>query len=178
MNVKKNSQFQLNEERMTGAFLELMNENSFGKMTVDLICKEVGLNRSTFCFHFSDKYMLFEKAREFVGKELCVTEGEFSDAADALLSLVKKYPGYYMYCCSTDIGEPDTDLLCAEGLSEKEKGYLLNSYADAFKGILKRWIESGFEDDADAIRNVLQAAGLTKEVFKDPVLAANTLICG
>jgi len=53
------------------AFQELMSEVAFEKITVQLITKRAGVNRSTFYLHFKDKNDLLDEITERLLLEHC-----------------------------------------------------------------------------------------------------------
>src|SRR5699024_7072102 len=50
------------------AFLELLQEKSFDKITIKEICERALINRATFYSHYSDKFQLIESYQESLVK--------------------------------------------------------------------------------------------------------------
>lgn len=60
-NTEKNKQFLETEERIETIYLELRKELPIEKVSVSRICKEAGINRSSFYYHYLDVYDLNDK---------------------------------------------------------------------------------------------------------------------
>ncbi len=70
MNTKNNRRRQSSCERIERAFLELLQGKEINQITVAEICKNTGLNRSTFYANFQDVYDLADKIRERLEQEV------------------------------------------------------------------------------------------------------------
>ena len=64
MNTVNNLRFQETDRRIKDTMLTLMQQKDFHKITVSDICKESGVNRSTFYAHFTDVYDLMKKMQQ------------------------------------------------------------------------------------------------------------------
>lgn len=60
MNTAKNQRYQETDQAIKDAFLSLLNEKDFTKITVRDICTLTQINRSSFYLHFLDIYDLME----------------------------------------------------------------------------------------------------------------------
>lgn len=58
--MKRTNQFERTDRDITNAFLNLLQEKPFEKITIQDIIAEALINRSTFYQHFSDKYAILE----------------------------------------------------------------------------------------------------------------------
>lgn len=58
---KTDLRIQRTQKAIVDAFYELLDEKSFGSITVIDICKRALINRGTFYTHFEDKYQLLDK---------------------------------------------------------------------------------------------------------------------
>lgn len=58
---KTDLRIQRTQKAIVDAFYELLDEKSFGSITVIDICERALINRGTFYTHFEDKYQLLEK---------------------------------------------------------------------------------------------------------------------
>ena len=54
MNVKNNSRYKANSEKIETAFLNLILNHKYEDITTSQICKHAGVNRSTFYCHYDD----------------------------------------------------------------------------------------------------------------------------
>lgn len=80
------------------AFLGLLTEQPFNKITVAAICKKADLNRSTFYAHFEDKYQLltccFSDMITDITDEMLLSD-KIEDLGVHIFEVIKKY--HYLY---------------------------------------------------------------------------------
>ncbi|WP_099467615.1 TetR/AcrR family transcriptional regulator [Konateibacter massiliensis] len=83
-------------ENIDSSLLGLLTRMPFHKITVDMICKEARINRSTFYKYYFDKYDLLDKYLEKVLKELQVNiRPNFIEASPEQL-MDKRYSDEFM----------------------------------------------------------------------------------
>ena len=70
MNKKNNKQFQFSIDLMEKAFLELLKEKNYHKITINDICNKAGVHRSTFYAHYKDIYDLAEIIEKDLADEI------------------------------------------------------------------------------------------------------------
>lgn len=68
MNSNKNNdlRWQRTEGIIRRAFIDLLKQNSFTKLTVSALIKRAGISRAAFYLHYQDKYQLLEKYRQII----------------------------------------------------------------------------------------------------------------
>lgn len=89
MNTKQNQKFQSTHKAIEEALLALLREKNIQQVTVSEICRNVGINRSTFYLHFLDVYDVLEKMAGDIAAELETTRPENSrDIAQLSATLV------------------------------------------------------------------------------------------
>ena len=54
MNVKNNSRYKASSEKIETAFLTLILNHNYEEITISDVCKQAGVNRSTFYCHYED----------------------------------------------------------------------------------------------------------------------------
>ena len=54
MNIKNNSRYKMSSEKIETAFLSLLNNYKYEEITISQVCKQAGINRSTFYCHYDD----------------------------------------------------------------------------------------------------------------------------
>ena len=69
MNTKNNKRRKESVDKMEKAFVQLLQTEELKNITVSDLCKETGLNRSTFYANFIDIYDLADKLREKLERE-------------------------------------------------------------------------------------------------------------
>lgn len=54
MNIKNNSRYKMSSEKIETAFLTLILNHSYEEINISQVCKQAGINRSTFYCHYDD----------------------------------------------------------------------------------------------------------------------------
>lgn len=54
MNIKNNLRYKINSEKIETAFLTLILNHKYEDITISQVCKQAGVNRSTFYCHYDD----------------------------------------------------------------------------------------------------------------------------
>ena len=70
MNVKNNSRYKMSSEKIETAFLALILNNKYEEISISQICKEAGINRSTFYCHYDDINDLIVKIEQKFAKSM------------------------------------------------------------------------------------------------------------
>jgi len=68
--MKRVKQFERTDRDIRDAFLKILKQKSFEKITVQEIIEEAMINRSTFYQHFEDKYAIVEQLQKKFVKEI------------------------------------------------------------------------------------------------------------
>lgn len=118
MNTVNNLRFQETDRRIKDTMLSLMQQKDFHKITVSDICKESGVNRSTFYAHFTDVYDLMKKMQQDTFRDIQDTFKDthagnyaeyFSESSlTRVLTHIKKNRLFYRACLS--YGQAATDM--------------------------------------------------------------------
>ena len=66
--AKQDLRLNRTRERIIASFLKLIEKTDFNQITIAAITKEAEINRSTFYYHFTDKFQLMDKIQEEVLK--------------------------------------------------------------------------------------------------------------
>jgi len=69
MNVKNNSRYKTNSDKIENAFLFLLEKYKYDDITISQICKQANINRSTFYCHYADINDLIIKVEKKFAQE-------------------------------------------------------------------------------------------------------------
>lgn len=151
------------------AMLSLLEKNSFQKITVNDICQEALVSRSTFYAHFVDKYMLLQFCMQELGARMRVStaglpheeriraslqaiadhSGIFHNIflADPNKELVDMLRGHFTGLLSDMLRETDT-----EGRLQGNRADLVATYcAGGMSAMVSWWIEGDFKVAIDEV---------------------------
>jgi len=76
---------QFTQQAITKAFLELLNEEPFDKITVIEIARRCGINRNTFYYHYDDVYALVDEMFRAETQKIIDEHKEFSTWQEGFL---------------------------------------------------------------------------------------------
>lgn len=165
---------QLTQKAILNAFLRLLEERPFEKITVRDIVVECGITRNTFYYHFEDVYAVLKELLASGAKRTAEQIGE-SDRledcfAEAMSFVLEHKKAAYHICCSS---RRDELLRCLNAeaagaleryidratvgisASEEDKRRLVRFYKRALVGCLMDWVEGGMRQDlAEDIRRI------------------------
>lgn len=91
MNKKNNLRYQENEAKIRAYFISLLDTTDIDRITVRMICEEVGIHRSTFYAHFEDIYDLLRKTEQVMNASLLAEVRELMEEENFYLN-----PEYYI----------------------------------------------------------------------------------
>lgn len=159
---------QLTKKAILMAFLNLLEQRPFEKITVRDIVVECGITRNTFYYHFEDVYAVL---RELM-TEQAERAGKSSGSPASLAQCFREAMGFalehkraaYHICCSSRreelfrylsaqaedvLGRYLLSLPSARGASQEDMNRLAHFYSNALLGLLKDWAEGGMKEDLD-----------------------------
>lgn len=93
--MKRSSQLERTDRDITEAFLHVLQEKPFEKITIQDIIKEAMINRSTFYKHFPDKYALLETLQQKYVNELTELVNEVLKYDQMNLKTIDEIMGSY-----------------------------------------------------------------------------------
>ena len=160
------------------SFKELLNSNSFDKISVSEICKKSGMNRKSFYYHFKDKYDLvnwiFET--EFIDVYSVRQENEKLEVFSEMLRYFYENRGFYKKLLNvggqnsfsdyfqellfTEIKRRLQYIMDTQNVSEFQIYFIV----DAVVCAVKRWITGG---------NCIPHAEFLKEMLSCVYMTAN-----
>jgi len=99
MNIKNNSRYKMNSEKIETAFLTLILNNKYENITISQVCKQAGINRSTFYCHYDDINDLIIKIEGKFAKSMASIfnygERQTHDAFVEMFTFVKENKYFY-----------------------------------------------------------------------------------
>lgn len=144
-----NRRIQKSRQAIIDAFMRLMSEKEFERITINQIAEEANVNRGTVYLHFADKYDLRDQCMEAQIKELlrnCMSEDNFFHlpSKTALLrtfEYLEQHASFYSIMLtnkgSTVFSKPNRDNVPAKsvrasGFDQPRSGYEQGHYGAIF----------------------------------------------
>ena len=173
--------------RLESAFLKLIEEKPFSKITVNDIVKEAGVHRNTFYYHYqSVPAMLGEICRKLTEK-LFYENRDVESPSDCILPLVqysKKHRAAVLHVYESDarsimmeyvkkVGRFSVERYIDKvtekiGVNRSDREIMIRFYTAGMVGVWTEWVEMGMETDSseEYIRIGRILEGTTLKEFK------------
>ena len=167
MNTKNNRRRRASIERIEKAFIELLQTKELNEITVSQICKNSGLNRSTFYANYADVYELAEKIKENLEeevKQLYEEERANEFNSNDYLKLFRHiqsnqlfYRTYFKlgYDSKHQIELYDTQQ-AREYFDNKHINYHIEFFKNGFNAIVKLWLEGGCKETPEEMEEIIR----------------------
>ena len=174
MNQKGNLKYQKTHSEILESVLNFLNEKELRKITVAEICRNVGINRSTFYEHFCDVYDVLEKTEhdyevcmaEIIREKLGISRRQMFIE---ILQFIKENRNFYArYYALGNIIKISDEILLGDisyykkevidsrfGRNNRESEYHLAFFRGGIKEILKKWIDNSCNESEEYIFNLL-----------------------
>ncbi|MBQ6840601.1 MAG: TetR/AcrR family transcriptional regulator C-terminal domain-containing protein [Bacilli bacterium] len=164
-NNKRKKESQLKIERI---FLELIQTREIEEISVTDICKEAGLNRTTFYSNYIDIYDLADKIRQKLEDDVMNLYMEDRDnkhnSTDFLKLLKHIYENQIFYNTYFKLGFDKSSLfneydykLAAKLFNDKHIDYHIEFFKAGFNAILKKWLYSGCKESPEEVFEIIQS---------------------
>lgn len=165
MNVKDNKRRRDSQNKITKAFIELLQTREIKDITVSDIIKIAGLNRSTFYANYIDIFDLADKTRETLENEfsnLFADYDYFNERSGALkmFTHIKEnqvfYKTYFKLCYDEKhlVSIYDTNRAEKEHIDSNIK-YHIEFFRNGFNAIIKLWLAGGCKESPEEMAEVL-----------------------
>ena len=185
VNVKNNARFLATDQRIEAAALQLMDRADGPQVNIAAICREAGINRSTFYEHFNGIDDMIDAMQEYLFGELRETfisrrtghdphdPGEMplsNTSVRIFLEHIREHRYFYRISLKQgrnlpfDVGDADAELWkqiilprCTEiGITEPEDmEYFRISLISGLSAILCRWVSHGCEESIESITTII-----------------------
>lgn len=167
MNTKNNKRRRESVDKIEKAFVNMLQETELKKITVADICKDTGLNRSTFYANYVDTYDLADKLRTKLEVEFSSLFSDydyFNERSGALKMFehIKEnrlfYTTYFKLCYDEahKISIYDPKRAEAEHI-EKNVKYHIEFFRSGLNTIIKMWLSGGCKESPEEMAEILKA---------------------
>jgi len=167
MNTKNNKRRRASVEKIEKAFVNLLQSHELKHITVADICKETGLNRSTFYANFLDIYDLADKLRETLEQEFSTLFADYDyinerSGALKMFTHIKEnqlfYTTYFKLCYdeSHKISIYDAKRAEQEHM-DRNVNYHIEFFRSGLNTIIKMWLADGCRETPEEMAEILKS---------------------
>ncbi|MBQ9914917.1 MAG: TetR/AcrR family transcriptional regulator [Clostridia bacterium] len=163
MNVKNNKRKRESIEKIEKAFMNMLMTKELSEISVTDICKQTGLNRSTFYANFLDIYDLADKLRESLEQDFNAQFTERSQQS-ALTMFQHIYDNQLFYRIYFKLGydQQNQTLVYDKTRAEKDfSGKYVNYHIEFFRNglnsIIKLWLAGGCQETPEEMEEILKS---------------------
>ena len=162
MNIKNNKRKRQSMENIEKAFLNMLLEKTITQISVTDICKETGLNRSTFYANYIDIYDLADKIRKKMEDDFY---SAFHDKPDNdgvkffrhiydnqilyrvyfKLNYREEYPYFVL-----DLTRSDVEF------NDRYIGYHTEFFLSGITAVIKKWLNSGCKETPEEMADIIK----------------------
>lgn len=162
MNVKNNKRKRESIEKIERAFIEMLQKKDINQISVTDICKETGLNRSTFYANYIDIYDLADKLKEKLEEDF---GKQFKDKAnhDSVTMFRHIYENQLFYKTYFKLGYDEKhqayifDTARAENdFDGKYIKYHIEFFKNGINAIIKMWLAGGCKETPEEMSEILK----------------------
>lgn len=167
MNTKNNRRRRESVEKIEQAFVRLLQTQELKSITVSDLCKETGLNRSTFYANFVDIYDLADKLRRKLEEEFSVLFSDYGSISEqsGALKMFRHihenqlfYTTYFKLCYDEThkISIYDHRRAAAEHL-DRNVEYHIEFFRSGLNTIIKMWLAGGCRETPEEMAEILKS---------------------
>lgn len=163
MNVKNNKRKRESIARIEKAFMEMLQSKEISEISVTDICKESGLNRSTFYANFMDVYDLADKLREKLEADFGAQFKTNSDKS-AITMFKHIYENQLFYKTYFKLGydEKNQVVVFDSEIAERDFGgryikYHIEFFRNGINSIIKMWLAGGCRESPEEMVQVIES---------------------
>ncbi len=166
MNIKNNKRRRESIERIQNAFINFVETKKLHEITVSDICKEAGINRSTFYSNYLDVYDLSEKITEKLYEELMmlyhdeITGNKKSDYIK-LFNHIRDNQSIYRTYFKLENDKNNGKLFYNKRLEEEffvdsNIDYHIEFFRNGFNALVKKWLFSGCQEAPEELEAIIE----------------------
>ena len=163
MNVKNNRRRRESVDKIEKAFVEMLQTKQLNQISVTDICKETGLNRSTFYANFVDVYDLADKLREKLEKDFGAQFQEETDrTAQTMFRHIYENQLFYKTYFKLGYDESHKVYIFDENRAKSDfRGenikYHIEFFRNGLNAIIKLWLAEGCRETPEEMAELLKA---------------------
>ena len=178
MNTPNNKRRKETRDKISKAFVTLLQTKEINEISVTDICKLAKINRSTFYVNYLDIYDLADKIGQELEQEVSFLYQEEKDTqnnSNDFLKLFKHikdnqifYNTYFKLKMDQNfiIREYDYNL-SKELYNDKYIDYHMEFFKAGLNAIIKKWLNSGCKESPEEIENILKSEYANKNNIKN-----------
>ena len=163
MNVKNNKRKRESIEKITKAFIELLQSRELKEISVTDICKLTGLNRSTFYANYLDIYDLADKIRDDLENDFNESFSQKSEH-NAVKMFQHIYENQIFYKTYFKLGYderhqayPFDSERADRDFDGKYIKYHMEFFRNGLNAIIKMWLNSGCKETPEEMAEIIKA---------------------
>lgn len=163
MNVKNNKRKRESIEKIERSFINMLQKKEINQISVTDICKDTGLNRSTFYANFLDIYDLADKLREKLENDFG-KQFEAESQRNSITMFKHIYDNQLFYKTYFKLGYDekhrafvyDTEM-AEKYLGSKNIKYHIEFFRNGLNAIIKMWLFDGCKETPEEMDEILKA---------------------
>ena len=165
MNTKNNRRRRDSVEKIEKAFVEMLQTKELREISVSDICKQTGLNRSTFYANFLDVYDLADKFADKMAENFSefLNSNNVSENTGALLVFRHIYENQIFYKTYFKLGYDkkfkvltyDTKRAKSD-FGDADVKYHIEFFRNGFNAIVKLWLAEGCKESPEYMAEIIK----------------------
>lgn len=163
MNVKNNKRKRESVEKIEKAFISMLQKKEINQISVTDICKDTGLNRSTFYANFIDIYDLADKLRVKLEDDFNAQfQSEKDQNAETMFRHI--YENQIFYNTYFKLGYDDKHQVCIYDTARAENDFMskhikyhIEFFRNGINAIIKMWLANGCEETPEEMAEILKS---------------------
>ncbi len=168
MNTKNNKRRRASVAAIEKAFIELLQEKEFKDITVSDICKQTGLNRSTFYANYVDLHDLADKLRQRLEADFASIfnisgEPVYHGHDGALRMFTHVYENQLFYKTYFKLGYDEAHKIMIYDTKRAEQdfhgkyvAYHIEFFRAGLNAIIKHWLANGCKETPAEMASILK----------------------
>ena len=123
--------------KLEGAFLQLIEEKHFSKITVNDIVEKAGVHRNTFYYHYQSIPAMLGVICQRMVEKMFIIYRDVQSPSDCILPLVRYSIERYI-----------DNVTEKTGISRRDREIMTRFYKAGLVGVWTEWVEEGLENDS------------------------------